>query len=113
MTDVVRTQIRLPIELHNQVTEMAERKKSTINKLLIDGIKMVMKLNDVHQWRLMYNQIHDTGKHRDFPLQAAGMIQDYFARHPQYRLVNIESLSKKTIRWWYYYPIDADGKEIE
>lgn len=112
--DYIRTQLRLPQDLHERASKVAAACNMSLNELFLNAIHQGLQLMANQRRRLIYNQWNtkrDPDSYEDYLLTAADHVTDFFLRHPGYELVTVESLPTG-LRCWYTYPIDENSKEI-
>lgn len=127
-TNFIKTQVRLPPEVHQLLVDFAGEHEYSLNSAIIELIKKGVSDNQPTATNLSSNEessksiifgefncIHDE---REIPLPKqqeyiAIKISDFFSRYPQYKLINIESLDKgRKFRYWYYFPKKEDGRNF-
>ena len=111
--EYIRTQLRLPQDLHERANKVASAANLSLNELFLKTIHLGLQHLANQRRRLMYNDNHskqDSESHEDFMLKAADLVTAFLQQHPDYELVTIESLPTG-LRYWYTYPVDENGKE--
>lgn len=103
--------LRVPIELKEKVEAAAKKSGRSINA---EAVYRLEKGLQEERRRIIYNEYH-----AETIEIASDFLDDYFARYPQYKLINVESLGisgqkyqSGSIRFWYSYPVDENNKEV-
>lgn len=109
-----RTQLRVPQDDYNKIVEYAELNKMSLNTAILNlidiGLNTSIEQAKTTGRSIYFNDINCVDDTRKVPLarqqeEVTAMISDLFYRHPQYQLINIETLNDgKKIRYWYSIP---------
>ena len=110
--DWKRTQVRMPQEQYEVLMSYAEKNNLSLNTAMLElmdlGLKSKIEGKSGHS--IYFNDLNCVEDLKEMSLreqqeQATAMISDLFYRHPQYQLINIETLNDgKKIRYWYSIP---------
>lgn len=121
-TNFIKTQVRLPPELHQQLVDFADEFDYSLNSAMIELFKKALinkenidckpaRTERTNSGRSIY--FNDLNCIEDYPKEplhkrierVEQMISDIFYRNPQYQLINIETLNNgEKIRYWYSIP---------
>ena len=111
MTEDAQLKIRLSQELKSTLEERAKANNRTMNGEIVNILEASLLSSNTNSGRSIYfndlNCVEDyenesLHSHQDRVLQ---MISKIFFTHPQYQLINIETLNNgEKIRYWYSIP---------
>ncbi|MDV2468350.1 Arc family DNA-binding protein [Acinetobacter chinensis] len=111
MTEDAQLKIRLSQELKSILEERSKSNNRTMNGEIVNILEQTLLSTKANSGRSIYhNDIGCVEDTRKVPLakqqeEVTAMISDLFYRHPQYQLINIETLNDgKKIRYWYSIP---------
>lgn len=111
MTEDAQLKIRLSQELKSILEERSKSNNRTMNGEIVNILEQALLNTKGDSGRSIYfNDISCVEDTRKVPLakqqeEVTAMISDLFYRHPQYQLINIETLNDgKKIRYWYSIP---------
>lgn len=111
MTEDAQLKIRLPQELKIILEERSKSNNRTMNGEIINILEGSLLNSKATSGRSIYfNDINCIEDYEKEPLhkqleRVEQMISKIFYSHPQYQLINIETLNNgKKIRYWYSIP---------
>lgn len=110
--DWKRTQLRMPQEQYEAVMRYAEKNNLSLNTAILELMDTGLKSKiEGKSGRSMYFQdLNCVEDYESTPFVSqleliAQRISEFFYSHPQYELINIETLNDgKKIRYWYSIP---------
>ncbi|MHA3105391.1 hypothetical protein [Acinetobacter sp. ANC 3791] len=110
--DWKRTQIRMPQEQYEAVMSYAEKNNLSLNTAMLELMDLGLKSKvEGKSGRSIY--FNDLSCGEDYPKEplhertarVEQMISRIFYDHPEYQLINIETINDgKKIRYWYSIP---------
>ena len=112
--EYIRTQLRLPQDLHERANKAASAANLSLNELFLKTIPLGLQHLANQRRRLMYNQWntkHDSEDYGDYLQKGADEVTAFLQRNLNYELVTVESLPYG-LRCWYTHPVDEHGKEV-
>ena len=102
----------MPQEQYEVLMSYAEKNNLSLNTAMLElmdlGLKSKIEGKSGHS--IYFNDLNCVEDLKEMSLreqqeQATAMISDLFYRHPQYQLINIETLNDgEKIRYWYSIP---------
>lgn len=121
-TNFIKTQVRLPPELHQQLVDFADEFDYSLNSAMIELLKKALenkvdtnneaaKTISRNSGRSIYfNDLNCVAETKNESMhertaRVEQMISNLFYRNPQFELINIETLNNgEKIRYWYSIP---------
>lgn len=110
--DWKRTQVRMPQEQYEELMSYAEKNNLSLNTAMLELMDLGLKSKvEGKSGRSIY--FNDLSCVEDYPKEpmhertarVEKMISRLFYEHPEYQLINIETLNDgKKIRYWYSIP---------
>lgn len=110
--DWKRTQVRMPQEQYEELMSYAEKSNLSLNTAMLELMDLGLKSKvEGKSGRSIY--FNDLNCIEDYPKEplhertarVEKMISRLFYEHPEYQLINIETLNDgKKIRYWYSIP---------
>ncbi|MEN8392202.1 Arc family DNA-binding protein [Acinetobacter indicus] len=111
MTEDAQLKIRLSQELKSTLEERAKANNRTMNGEIVSILEAALLSHNITSGRSIYfNDLNCVEDYDNEPLhnrqeRIEQMISRIFYTHPQYQLINIETLNDgKKIRYWYSIP---------
>ncbi|MEN8549728.1 Arc family DNA-binding protein [Acinetobacter soli] len=111
MTEDAQLKIRLSQELKSVLEERSKSNNRTMNGEIVNILEHALLNTKAKSGRSIYfNDLNCVEDLKEISLreqqeQVTGMISRIFYAHPEYQLINIETLNDgKKIRYWYSIP---------
>lgn len=110
MTEDAQLKIRLPQELKAIIEDRSKANHRTMNGEIVNILESALSAKSTSGRSIYFNDLNCVEDIREVPLvkqqeNLIAQISDIFYRHPQYQLINIETLNDgKKIRYWYSIP---------
>lgn len=110
--DWKRTQVRMPQEQYEELMSYAEQSNLSLNTAMLElmDLGLKSKVEGKSGRSIYFNDINCIEDYPKEPLhertaRVEKMISRLFYEHPEYQLINIETLNDgKKIRYWYSIP---------
>ncbi|MEB4802177.1 hypothetical protein QR556_14540 [Acinetobacter soli] len=110
--DWKRTQVRMPQKQYEALMNYAEKNNLSLNTAMLElmDLGLKSKIEGKSGRSIYFNDLNCVEDLKEISLreqqeQVTGMISRIFYAHPEYQLINIETLNDgKKIRYWYSIP---------
>lgn len=108
-TNFIRTQVRLPPAVHQELVNFADEHDYSLNSAIIELVRsgLVRNMTGLHQkepdQRMSLFCGHYNGENYEVSMK---FINDFFKNHPEYNLINLQ-VRDDNCGIYYFYEIPA------
>ena len=103
--DHVRTQVRMPPALHDALSAYAAHKGISLNTAINIMVEFGIESYDAENSSIIF------GTYNGETLEeSAVFLTDFFQRNSKYKLINVETINRTGVLYWYTFPKKEDRR---
>lgn len=101
----VRTQVRMPPVLHDALSAYAVDKGVSLNTAINVMVEFGLEWYDVENSSIVFGTYNGETLEK-----SAVFLTDFFQKNSKYKLINVETINRTGILYWYTFPKKEDGR---